>query len=146
MKILKVYDKINRNILYSDEDTGNIYIKEYLNDNDYIYIVLNTKIFKSNSETKSYFSLINFESGCIKETLDITGKYILYKKNNEDGKLILSERIHIKDEKSFYNIYRIYDEDGCFIELENHKGVKNFKYTVKQEIINELLKIDTDGK
>lgn len=145
MKILKVYDKINRSVFHSDTTTGNIFIKEYLSDNSYIYIVLNTKIFNSKNENLSYLSCMYYENNIAIESLELTSKYLIYKKNNKKGKVEFWERTHIKDNKSFLRVDRIYDEKDDFIESENHKGSRQLKYTIKPNIIEQLLKLETDG-
>ncbi len=43
MKILKVYDKINRNTIHYEPNSGNLTLKEYLEE-DVINIIINTKI------------------------------------------------------------------------------------------------------
>jgi hypothetical protein len=139
MKILKVYDKINRNTLLSDEYTGMIHIREYYTETDFIHVIINTKVFKSKNDKIAYLSYSNVQSGISRERLDVTSKYIFYSVQNEEGRLLHSERIHIKDNKSIVVLDRIYDENKEFIELENHKGKRTVKFKIKNEILNNLL-------
>jgi len=138
MKILKVYDKINRIVLQSDALTGNITIREFFNDTDYCSIIINSKIFKSKNDNMAYFSFVSIVDNIPKETLDITNKYILYSSYKE-GLLIHSDRIHLKDNKSIITIDRLYDVFNDFLELENHKGRKTIKFKIKKEVINKFL-------
>jgi len=139
MKILKIYDKINRNVFHHDINTGNITIREFCDNNKICTLFINTKLFKSKNEKMAYFSYVEAENNVVTKTLDITRKYILFRLMNQDGLLIHSERTHLKDSKSFLLIDRIYDDIGDFIEIENHHGNKTMKFTVKKEIINQLL-------
>lgn len=137
MKVLKIYDKLNRNILQSDG--AFITIKEYYNNNNYIHLLINTKLFSSKSETMSYFSYENIVNGICQESISITSKYIEYKYINYRGNLINSNRINLKDPKSFLHKNRIYDEDDKFIEIENYKGNKTLTFGVKNEILTKIL-------
>ncbi len=139
MKILKVYDKINRIVLQCDALTGNITIREFFNDTDYYSIIINSKIFKSKNDNMTYFSFVSIVDNITKETLDITNKYIFYS-SYDNGRLIHSDRISLKDNKSIVTIDRIYDVFDDFLELENHKGKKTIKFKIKKEIINKFLK------
>jgi hypothetical protein len=138
MKILKVYDKINRNLVHYEPLTGNLIIKEYLDEN-IINTIINTKIFKLKDDRRSYYSYMLTSNGITIESIDITRKYLVYKKFNNEGLIIHSERIHLKDNKSFLISDMIYDEEKECIEIENHKGNKTIKFKIKNEIINKLL-------
>lgn len=138
MKILKVYDKINRLVLESNSDTGIVYIKEHVDSNNYFYVIINTKLFKLKRDKIAYLSYVKMLNGKISETLDLTCKYILYKKMNEQGLLICSEKIHIKENKSILTVNRIYDELNEFIEIENHRGKKTINFKVKKQLLNKL--------
>jgi len=137
MKILKIYDKLNRNIL--QVEGASINIKEYLSDNNFIHLIINTKLFSLKNEKMSYMSYVNTIDGLSREIVDITSKYIQHKLMDEKGRLIHSKRIHIKDSKSFLEINRIYDDGDNFIEIENYKGNKNLTFELKNEIITNLL-------
>ena len=141
MKILKIYDKINRNLFHYDTNTGNIIIREFYDDNNHCVIFINTKLFKSKNEKIAYFSYVNTTNSVITETLDITGKYIFFKTMNINGLLTHSERIHLKDNKSILLIDRIYDDVNEFLEVENYRGNKTVKFKVKNEILNQFLNI-----
>ena len=138
MKVLKVYDKINRNTFHYDANTGNLIIKKFYNDFDYLTIFVNTKLFCSKNDRMAYFSCIYTVNNSIRETLDITGKYIFFTKINQNGLLAHSDRIHIKDKKSIVTIDRIYDNINEFIELENHKGKNTIKFKIRNEILNNF--------
>jgi hypothetical protein len=138
MKILKVYDKVNRNTVHHELSSGTLILKEYLN-NSVINIIINTKIFKLKDDKRCYFSYVYSTSGITVQSLDITGKYIVYKEFNNKGLEIHSERIHLKDNKSFLISDKIYDETDESIEIENHKGNRTVKFKVKNEIINQLI-------
>lgn len=140
MKILKVYNKINRNIVQVDYSTGDITIKEYT-ENGYCYLIINTKIFKSKNNNLAYFSYRNIINNNIVEELDLTKKYIQFKKRNEKGLVTYSKRMHIKDQKSFLEIIRIYDEDNEFIEIENHRGKKVMNFKIKNDTLNNFLNL-----
>jgi len=137
MKILKIYDKLNRNILQSNN--GEVSIKEYLDENNYVHLIINTKLFSLKNEKISYLGYVNTIDGVNRETIDITSKYIQYKSMNDKGQLIYSKRIHIKDPKSFLEKNRIYDENDKFIEIENYKGNKTLTFEIKNEILTNLL-------
>jgi len=122
MKILKVYDKINRNTFKHDQGTGNVVMREFYSDTDYITVIINTKVFKLKNDKLSYFSFIHTVNDIARETMDLTSKYIFFKVSNEKGMLTHSERIHLKDNKSILLVDRIYDEVDEFIEIENHRG------------------------
>lgn len=139
MKILKVYDKINRNIFQSDMSTGDISIREYYNQTDYFNVLINTRIFKTKRERLAYFSYANVQNGIAIETLDITSKHIFYSLSNASGLLVHSERIHLKDNKSISVIDRIYDPDKNFIESEKYRGRKTIKFGIKNEVLHKLL-------
>lgn len=145
MKILKVYDKINRNIISKDPFTGSITIFEY-NEDGYCYLIINTKVFSTKSTSMAYFSYRNFVSGVIREELDITHKYVQFKEINEKGFMIQSQRFHIKDPKSFLEKYRIYDDSGEFIEIENYKGKRTINFKVKNDILINFLNLINNGK
>jgi len=136
MKILKIYDKLNRNILQSNN--GEISIREYFGD-DYIHLIINTKLFSLKNEKVAYFSYTKTVNGLCIESLDITAKYIEYKSVNKKGQLTHSKRIHVKDSKSFLEINRLYDEVDGMIEIENYKGDKTLIFELKNEIITNLL-------
>jgi len=138
MKVLKIYDKLNRNVL--QVNGGEVSIREYLDDNNYILLIINTKLFSLKNEKVSYMGYVNVKNGLPMETVDITSKYIQYKSMNERGNLIHSNRVHIKDPKSFLEKNRIYDEDDKFIEIENYKGNKTLTFEIKNEIITNILK------
>jgi hypothetical protein len=138
MKILKVYDKINRTVFESDSNTGNVFIREYLQNDESCYFIINTKVFKSKRDKMAYFSYVRLKLGKVIETLDVTSKHIYYKSMNEKGLLVHSERIHLKDNKAILLVDRIYDEWDEFIEIENHRGNRTMKFKVKNEIINQL--------
>ncbi len=138
MKILKVYDKINRNTIHYEPSSGNLTLKEYLEE-DVINIIINTKIFKLKDDKRSYYSYILNSGGIVIESIDITRKYLVYKKFNNKGLLVHSERIHLKDKKSFLISDIIYDINSEHIEIENYKGNKTIKFKIKNEIINKLL-------
>ena len=110
MKILKVYDKINRTIFESDSNTGNILIKEYLPNDESYYFIINTRVFKSKLNNMAHFSYVKSKCDKIIETLDVTDKYLYYKAMNEKGLMVHSERIGIKDNKSILLIKT--DSDG----------------------------------
>lgn len=145
MKILKVYDKINRNVVSKNLSTGDIIIKEY-NQNGYCYVIINTKIFSLKNQKMAYFSFRNIIEDKIKEELDITHKYIQYKERNEKGLLIQSQRIHVKDPKSFLEIHRLYDDNDEFIEIENYKGKKAINFKVKSDILINFLNLINNGQ
>lgn len=138
MKILKIYDKINRNLVHYEPLTGNLTIKEYLDEN-IINTIINTKIFKLKDDRRSYYSYMLTSNGITIQSLDITRKYLVYKKFNNKGFIIHFERIHLKDNKSFLISDMIYDEVNECIEVENHKGNKTIKFKIKNEIINKFL-------
>ena len=140
MKILKVYDKINRNTLQVNYSTGDITIREYTG-KDYIYLVINTKLFNIKNKNVSYFSYRNIVNNQILEELDVTTKYIYFKQKNEQGLLSYSKRIHIKDTKSILEVRRIYDEKGEFIEIENHNGKKTINFKINKEILTNFLNL-----
>lgn len=146
MKILKVFDKINRNVYQHDASTGNVAIREFYNGNDFFAILINTRIFKNKNERMAYFSYIDVVNNTVRKTLDITSKYMFFTQTNEKGLLVHSERIHLKDQKSIITLDRIYDIADEFIELENHKGRKTVKFKVKNEILNNLLNTTKHGK
>jgi hypothetical protein len=141
MKILKVYDKINRNVLQYDQNTGSLTVREFHSDTDYFTLIINTKVFKIKSERMAFLSCINTVNGIARESLDITSKYVFFVITDERGMLIHSERIHLKDNKSILLVDRIYDELGEFIEVENHRGNRTMKFKLKDEIINQLTNI-----
>lgn len=145
MKIIKVYDKLNRNVFHSDESTGNITIREYADNDNYFQLIINTKIFKLKNTKVSYLSFVLFENGLMSEAMDVTNKFIIYQKNS-NGRLMFYERLHLKDIKSFLRINRKYDIDGEFIEIENHKGSKTIKFKIKDEILTNFLKTIKDGR
>lgn len=138
MKILKVYDKINRNTIHYEPNSGNLTLKQFL-DEDAVNIIINTKIFKFKDDKRSYYSYVLNSRGIITESIDITRKYLVYKKFNKKGLLIHSERIHLKDKNSFLISDIIYDINSQFIEIENYKGNKTIKFKIKNEIINKFL-------
>jgi hypothetical protein len=142
MKILKVYDKINRNVFLSDTTSGNVRLTEYTGPDDYFSIYINTRIFSGKRNNMAYFSCVNVIDDVIRESVDVTEKFILHKKMNENGLLLHSERTHLKDNKCVVTIDRIYDENGEYIELENHRGKRMTKFKIKNEIINLLKTID----
>lgn len=140
MKILNVYDKINRNVFHTNESKGSITIKEY-GDNDYSFLFINTHVFKLKDEKRSFFSYINYTNlGIPIESIDITVKYLIYCKFNDKGLVVHSERIHLKDNKSFLISDRIYDDSGEFIEVENYKGNKIVIFKIQTDIVNDFLK------
>lgn len=139
MKILKVYDKINRNVLHTDQKSGSIIIREFPSKNEYALLMINTKIFKSKNDKVSYLSYAFFVNDIAIQTLDLTKKYLVYQENDLKGNLKHFERLHIKDSKSFLIKDRIYDENEKFIEIENHKGKKTAKFQVKENFIQTLI-------
>lgn len=139
MKILKVYDKVNRNVFYKDTSSGQIIIKDFISDISHSLLVINTKIFKSKNEKVSYLSYVLFENNMPVQTLDLTRKYLVYQEIDSEGNLKHSERLHLKDSKSFLIKDRVYDEDKKFIEIENHKGNKTIKFPVKENLIQTLI-------
>lgn len=140
MKILKVYDKINRNTIQVNYSSGDIYIKEYI-ENGYCYLLINTKIFKAKRNNIAYFSYRKIINNKIREELDLTLKYLEFKEKNEDGLLIYSKRMHIKDQKSFLEIFRLYDENNEFIEIENYNGKRTMNFKIKNETLNSFLNL-----
>jgi hypothetical protein len=78
MKILKVYDKINRNVLQYDQNTGSLTVREFHSDTDYFTLIINTKVFKIKSERMAFLSCINTVNGIARESLDITSKYVFF--------------------------------------------------------------------
>lgn len=140
MKVLKVYDKINRNLIHSDLKTGNLIIREFFEGDSFITIIINSKVFKNKSKSMSYFSCTHTEGGIVRCSIDITHKYIFFSLINESGLLVHSERIHTKDNKSFLIKDRIYDDSAEFIEIENYKGNRTINFKIKENIINELIK------
>lgn len=139
MNVLRIYDKINRRIFYSDEYTGNIFIDEY-QDDLHISLLINKKIFNKKLSKHSYLSVLIYKNEVLREMLDLTNDYVFYAKSNEHGRMIFSEKRKIKDQKSFVTIDRIYDQDGEFLEVENHKGNKTTKFKIKPELITKFLK------
>ena len=139
MKILKVYDKINRNTVQYNPSAGYLIVNEYAGEN-VARTIISTKLFKLKDEKRCYFSYMSFNSGVPVESLDITAKYLVYKKFNDKGLEVHSERIHLKDNKSFLISDKIYDEKNEFIEIENHKGNRTIKFKVKEEILNQFNK------
>jgi len=140
MKILKVYDKINRNTVLIDYTSNNINIKEYIEDG-YCYFIINTNIFKTKKNNIAYFSYRKVIHNTIREELDLTHKYLEYKKRNNEGLLIYSKRMHIKDHKSFLEMFRFYDERNEFLEIENHKGKKTINFKIKNDTLNNFLNL-----
>lgn len=143
MKILKVYDKINRNIFHYDKVTGNIHIKEFCDDKSCITLIINTKLL--NRENISFFSYSKELNGLEIEKLDITKKNIYYKITNEKGLIIHSETINLKEQKTVLEINRIYDECEEFIEIENHRGKKSMLFKVKNRLLNNFLNTKNNG-
>lgn len=137
MKVLKIYDKLNRNTVNIDGPF--ISIKEYSDSKNYIHILINTKLFSSKNEKMSYFSYEKIVDGACRESIDITSKYLQYYQMNEEGQMVHSKRTHVKDQKSFLERNRIYDLEGEFIEVENYKGNKTLIFGIKNEIITKLL-------
>lgn len=138
MKVLKIYDKLNRKTVQIDGPL--ISIKEYSDNNNYINLLINTNLFSSKNEKISYFSYEKIVDGVCRESIDITSKYLQYYQLNEKGQFIHSKRIHVKDPKSFLEKNRIYDTEDKFIEIENYKGNKTLTYEIKNQIITNLLK------
>ena len=138
MNVLRIYDKVNRRIFYSDEYTGNIIIDEYEGDL-HVSLFINKKIFNKKLSKYSYISVLIYKNEVLREMLDLTNDYVFYAKSNEQGRMIFSEKRKIKDQKSFVTIDRIYDEDGEFLEIENHKGNKTTKFKIKSELITKFL-------
>lgn len=138
MNVLRIYDKVNRRFFYSDEYTGNIIIDEYEGDL-HVSLLINKRIFNKKLSKHSYLSVLIYKNEVLRETLDLTNDYIFYAKSNEQGRMTFSEKRKIKDQNSFVIIDRIYDEDGKFIEIENHKGNKATKFEIKTELITKFL-------
>ncbi len=144
MKILKVYDKINRNTFERISRNGYISIKEYDNDNNYLYLVVSIKNFKL--KDKCYLSCAFIKDNKTIESLDITRKYIHYRLANEKGLMVHKELISIKENKTILEVDRIYDSNNEFIEIEKHRGNKTVNFTVKDEILTKFLNILDNGQ
>lgn len=140
MKILKVYDKTNRNIFQKDPKSGNIIIRVFIKKNIFFTLIINTKIFALKNDKIAYFSYVKTENDLTVKTLDLTRKYLVFTKKNKKGLLTHSTRLKINDLKSKITIDRIYDEFEEFLELENYKGKKTVKFKLKKELITNLLK------
>lgn len=145
MKILKVYDKINRNVFHFDPNTGNIIVREFKSDKDYFTVLINTKLFQKKLERVAFISCEKTINSIVRSVLDITSKHFFFKIFNKKGMLIHSERVHLKDNKSILSIDRIYDEVDEFIEIENHRGVKTVKFKIRNQLINNFLNIKQNG-
>ena len=146
MKILKIYDKLNNHVFQSDAYSGNIIIKEYNNNDNYVQLIINAKIFGINHDKLSYFNYSYYANGLCIETIDLSQKFIIHQKRDKSDRMVYYERINIKNKKSVITINRIYDECGEFVETENYKGNNTTKFKLKNEILTKFLEIIEHGR
>lgn len=134
MKIVKVYDKLNRNVFFSDVNTGNVHIVNY---EDSSTLIINTKIFNQKIKRQAFLTYIT-TNGDIEITINVSQDFIYYTEINKKQQLIKKETFSIQDLKTTYLLNKIYDEENS-ISIENHRGQSQINFTVKNELINQFI-------